>query len=154
MYLIRRKQSLGVPVTSSCLVSFPESSLSWTRVARTVRTRLHCNHKPPISSLRSKAISWRFQTTSLWVPFSKICGVFGLRKRCLLVDGRLKKNRRFKYPGHVFRTSWLSDANYIGLVKSHSGSWASVINWQQYWLFCFGFYSSLRSCLFFVTSIP
>ena len=100
MYLIRRKQSLGVPVTSSCLVSFPESSLSWTRVARTVRTRLHCNHKPPISSLRSKAISWRFQTTSLWVPFSKICGVFSLRKRCLLVDGRLKKNRRFKYPGH------------------------------------------------------
>ena len=52
-----------------------------------------------------------------------------------------------KAPFQVSRTFSYS-ANYIGLVKGHNGSLASVINWQQYWLFFSDFYPSLCSYCF------
>ena len=49
--------------------------------------------KTSFSCVPTKTISWRFQETSLWGPFSKIC-VFGSRKFRLRVDERPKRRKK------------------------------------------------------------
>ena len=49
--------------------------------------------KTSFSCVPTKTISWRFQETSLWGPFSKIC-VFGSRKFRLRVDEGPKRKKK------------------------------------------------------------